>query len=211
MVWQGLGGQVSIRRATQLLQAAFPVAGLPAIVREGQDADMGRHFEVDDVIGKPRHGAASDWQVWRQSPEQGATSEPAATATVALEATVAAVEPTAGPPSAGDLFAMYYDDTGFYFQNLSSRDRSLTPVAFERLDSSGNPLNRFNGTRWAEFYGTVRAGYCAVIEIIDFRHHLNPNECKRKHIVIRTPNADDATIFFTPAALRSSMFWPASS
>jgi hypothetical protein len=33
---------------------------------------MGRHFEVDDVIGKSRHGAASDWQVWRQSPEQGA-------------------------------------------------------------------------------------------------------------------------------------------
>ena len=33
---------------------------------------MGRHFEVDDVIGKPRHGAASDWQVWWQSPEQGA-------------------------------------------------------------------------------------------------------------------------------------------
>jgi hypothetical protein len=144
--------------------------------------------------------------VWAErSPGDGASPEPTAeqaapTAAAEGEATAPPTEPTAGPPAAGDLFALYYDDTGFYFQNMTDRDRSLFPVAFERLDESGNPLNRFDGSRWGQFYGTARAGYCAVVEIIDYRHHLDPKSCRRKHIVIRTPNADDPTLFFTTLA-----------
>jgi len=128
----------------------------------------------------------------RSNPETPATPPPDATG--APDST--SESPTAAP-SAGNLFTMYYDDTGFYLLNASGHDRPVDPITLERLDGSGNPTNRWEGWRWGQYYGTHRAGYCVVIEVIDFLEHLSPQECHNRFIVIRTPNADDPAIFFT--------------
>jgi len=104
--------------------------------------------------------------------------------------------PTA-PPSDWDYFALYYDDTGFYFHNLSGQDRHIWPIAFERLDKSGNSLNRLEGWYWMEKYNKFRAGYCMVVEILELTVHLGPPECDGKHLVIRTPTRDQELIFWT--------------
>ena len=56
----------------QLFQAAFPVPGFPAVVRDSKNTDVRGHFEVDNVIRKAGDRAASNWQVGRHSSDQGA-------------------------------------------------------------------------------------------------------------------------------------------
>jgi hypothetical protein len=53
----------------RLLQAVLPITRLPAVMRNGEDSDMRRHFQVDDVIGKARDGSASNRQVSWESPD----------------------------------------------------------------------------------------------------------------------------------------------
>jgi tRNA A-37 threonylcarbamoyl transferase component Bud32 len=103
------------------------------------------------------------------------------------------------PPhrSDGDLFIMYYDDTGFYIKNLSGKDRSVFPLAFERLDNNGKPVNRVEGWYWGNIYSKFRANYCLVLEILNFTDHLSPKECKNRYLVIRTPTLDSGMIFWT--------------
>jgi hypothetical protein len=119
------------------------------------------------------------------------------TATTAPAATEVPAQAPPAPPPQGDHFVLYYDDTALYFHNLSGNDRSIFPIAFERLDENGNPANRFDGWRWGEIYANHRAGYCAVVELIEYRDHLNPDECQDKHIVVRTPFSSEGHIFWT--------------
>jgi serine/threonine protein kinase len=113
----------------------------------------------------------------------------------------AATQPPAAGAVAGTViknkFVMYYDDRSFYFQNLSGEDRNIFPIAFERLDKNGNPANRFDGRLWGDFYPTLRAGYCLVIEIINDKGHLDPPECANRYLVVRTPVPNADTIFWT--------------
>jgi len=127
--------------------------------------------------------------------EAGATATPAAGA----EATAPPAETAAAaaPPPAGDHFALYYDDTGLYFHNLSPNDRSVNPVAFERVLADGQTANHFDGERWGEIYSNLRAGYCAVVELIDYRDHLAPPECNNRKVVQRTPFSYEPHIFWT--------------
>jgi serine/threonine protein kinase len=101
------------------------------------------------------------------------------------------------PPSDWDYFTLYYDDTGFYFHNLSGEDRHIWPIAFERLDKDGNWTNRLEGWYWMEIYNNFRAGYCMVAEILELTEHLEPPECVGKHLVIRTPTKSNAQLFWT--------------
>ncbi len=117
-----------------------------------------------------------------------------AQATAAIAATQS---PATLLPGQGDHFVVYYDDTSLYFKNDSNHDRSITPVAFERLDSAGNPLNRFEGSRWGQLYANFRAGYCVVAQIIDYKSHKDPPECKKHQLVVRTPSLSDPGIFWT--------------
>jgi hypothetical protein len=55
-----------------LFQTILPIARLPAVVSDGQDSNVRCHFEIDNVIGKPCHGPASDNQVGRKSADPGA-------------------------------------------------------------------------------------------------------------------------------------------
>ncbi len=108
--------------------------------------------------------------------------------------------PVKKPPphqSDGDLFVMYYDETGFYIKNLSGKDRSVYPLAFERLGKDGKPVTRVEGWYWGNIYPTFRANYCLVLEILNLTDHLSPAECKNRYLVIRTPTLDSGMIFWT--------------
>jgi serine/threonine protein kinase len=121
-----------------------------------------------------------------------------ATSPAQASATIPSAQAQAtNPPGQGDHFVLYYDDTALYFKNASGNDRSINPVAFERLGSAGNPLNRFEGSRWGEKYSIFRAGYCMVVQIIDYKSHLDPPECNNHHLVVRTPSLSDPSIFWT--------------
>ncbi len=131
------------------------------------------------------------------SPTDASPADPtlAASEPSAVPATAAAVDGAA--PPAGDHFALYYDDTSLYFHNLSANDRSINPLALERLTADGQPANRWDGERWGEIYSNFRAGYCAVVELIDYRDHFAPPECNNRKVVQRTPFAADPGIFWT--------------
>jgi serine/threonine protein kinase len=108
--------------------------------------------------------------------------------------------PTEVPPTPrpdGDHFAMYYDNTGFYIKNLSSKDRSIFPLAFERLDKDGNASNRVEGWFWGNIYPKFKAGYCLVLEISNFRTHLDPKECKNRELVYRSTVQGSDMTFWT--------------
>jgi hypothetical protein len=108
-----------------------------------------------------------------------------------------------GPPPTpledGDYHEAYYDDRSFYLKNLSGSDRPIAPIAFERLHNNGRILDRFEGWRWSEIYPTHIDGRCVVIEIIDFVNHLEPEECKNRYVVLRTPTLEEGEdyIFWT--------------
>jgi tRNA A-37 threonylcarbamoyl transferase component Bud32 len=110
--------------------------------------------------------------------------------------TIAATNP---PPqrSDGDHFEMYYDETAFFIKNLSAKDRSVYPLAFERLDIDGKPETRVEGWYWGNIYSKFRADYCLVLEILNYTDHLNPKECKNRYLVFRQPTLDSGIIFWT--------------
>lgn len=101
------------------------------------------------------------------------------------------------PPPQGDYFVLYYNSTSLYFKNLSGKDRSIYPIAFERI-AKGQFTNRFEGWRWGNIYSNFRAGYCMVLEIINTVNYLDPPECQDLHLVTRTPTSNESYIFWTP-------------
>jgi hypothetical protein len=127
-------------------------------------------------------------------PAQGSATVPPAQTPAVIPTVTAPATLTADQ---GDHFALYYDDTALYVKNDSENDRPVNPVAFERLDGAGNPLNRFDGSRWGQIYSNFRAGYCVVAQIIDYRSHKDPPECKKHQLVVRTPSLSDPSIFWT--------------
>ncbi len=113
--------------------------------------------------------------------------------------------PTAAPPQPaegqvedeedGD-FVLYYDDSSFYIENRSGKDRSIYPLSFELLNKDEKPVRRFDGWIWGEIYPNFRTGYCMSLEIINIERHLDPPECRDKILVYRTPRSDANYIFW---------------
>ncbi|GAB4495787.1 MAG: hypothetical protein Fur0016_00960 [Anaerolineales bacterium] len=101
---------------------------------------------------------------------------------------------------------LYYDSYGFYIYNASSDNRSISPIAFERLDES----NRFAGFLWAEFYPTLHPGRCMRIEIQkNPGSYLNPPLCKDYYLSTRSITRDNALIFWTeqPGSAQFRVLW----
>ncbi len=101
---------------------------------------------------------------------------------------------------------LYYDSYGFYIYNASSDNRSISPIAFERLDES----NRFAGFLWAEFYPTLHPGRCMRIEIQkNPGSYLNPPLCKDYYLSTRSITRDNALIFWTeqPGSTQFRVLW----
>lgn len=122
-------------------------------------------------------------------------------------ATAMAALPTVKYPD-GRRFMLYYDNNSLYLLNLSTDLVSISSVAFERLDSTGARLNRFDGWRWAQFYPTSRPGGCMAIEILD-SSPLRPSECGGIYHSTRTPAREDAVVFWTSQAgsLQFRVLW----
>ncbi len=152
------------------------------------------------VLGQLLSTASPDATATLPVSSATATRAPIMTSTLPptpVPATSTSVPPSPVPPNTdGDYFEIYYDDTGLYFKNLSGLDRSIYPIAFERIES-GQFTDRFEGWRWGNIYSNFRNGFCMVIEIINTVNHLDPEECQGKHLVIRTPSSDQPYIFWT--------------
>ncbi len=89
---------------------------------------------------------------------------------------------------------LYYDSYGFYIYNASADNRSIAPIAFERLDGT----NRFNGSTWEEFYPILHPARCMRIEIQkNPGKPLNPSTCKEYYLSTRSITKDSDFIFWT--------------
>jgi len=138
---------------------------------------------------------------WSGSPPATAVpttiSSGGAEATRQPDANSPATLPTVKYPE-GKPFKLFYDDNSFYLINLSDTAIPINRVAFERLSNEDVPLNRFNGTRWAEFYANSTPGKCVVLQIMGGSPYLDPPECGQgAFLSLRTPTRDDPTIFWT--------------
>lgn len=100
----------------------------------------------------------------------------------------------------GKHFTIFYDDSSLYFLNRSESDVPINWVAFERLSDADTPSNRFNGSRWGQFYATSTPNRCMAIHILDNGPYLNPPECggSNQYLSLRTPTRSDETVFWTP-------------
>lgn len=120
-----------------------------------------------------------------------------------LDATEPAMAPTlASSPTVkypqGKRFKLLYDNNSFYLLNLSDATIPVNWIAFERLSNDDAPLNRFNGTRWAEYYANSLPGRCVALQILGSSSYLNPPECGHNNFLsLRTPTREDPTVFWT--------------
>lgn len=107
------------------------------------------------------------------------------------------IVPTVKYPQ-GKRFKLFYDDNSFYLLNLSDATIPINRVAFERLSDQDVPLNRFNGTRWAQFYSSSTPGKCDALQILGSPPYLDPSECSNdRFLSLRTPTREDSGIFWT--------------
>ncbi|HLF03073.1 MAG TPA: protein kinase, partial [Anaerolineales bacterium] len=125
-----------------------------------------------------------------------AQPEPSHTPPPAPESPTLAVSPTVLYPD-GRKFVVFYNDNSFYLLNASDSNSAVTPLAFERLNASGQPLNRFDGWRWAEYYPTINPDRCMSLEIINSQPVLRPQECNELYNSVRTPDRSDNYVFWT--------------
>jgi hypothetical protein len=128
------------------------------------------------------------------------TSSTGAQATESPIATTPGAMPTVKYPN-GKPFKLFYDENSFYLLNRSNATIPINRVAFERLSDNDVPLNRFNGTRWAEFYAYSTPNKCVALEILGSPPYLSPPECGRNtYLSLRTPTREDTTVFWTAQA-----------
>ena len=99
----------------------------------------------------------------------------------------------------GKRFMLYYDENSFYLLNLSNSVVPINWVAFERLSDSDEPLNRFDGSRWGEFYADSKPTWCMALMILESASHLDPEECGHDNLFlsVRTPTRKDPMVFWT--------------
>lgn len=122
------------------------------------------------------------------------------TDTQATELPIVAALPTVKYPD-GKRFMLFYDDNSLYLLNLSESTIPINWIAFERLSDDDVPVNRFNGTRWAEFYANSVPGRCVALRILGSSEYLDPPECGDNNFLsLRTPTRDDPTVFWTVMA-----------
>lgn len=107
------------------------------------------------------------------------------------------VEPTVKYPD-GKHFTLFYNDNSFYLLDLSDSTIPINWVAFERLNDDGTPMNRFEGSLWAQFYPEIQPNRCVALRIIGASPYLDPTVCGHNNFLsLRTPTRDDPGIFWT--------------
>jgi serine/threonine-protein kinase len=123
--------------------------------------------------------------------------------TPALSGVEGATEPPPATPlptvlyPGGRHFLVYYDDNGLYLHNASGRAGAVSPLAFERLDASGTPLNRFDGWRWSRYYPRIEIASCMRVEIRSSPSYLRPSPCNNRYNSTVTASRNDDFVFWT--------------
>jgi serine/threonine protein kinase len=135
--------------------------------------------------------------------EQPATSTPEPSPTVI-------VVPTIKYPN-GNNFTLFWNETSIHLLNRSREPRSLSAFAFERLDLSGNPIGRFNGSLWNNKNFTILPPkYCVSIKIFEDEDppYINPFDCHGVYASIIQPRRDpeDRHLIFWDAQEDSTQF-----
>lgn len=105
---------------------------------------------------------------------------------------------------------LYYDQSGFYIYNASDTNRSISPLAFERLDNAGNVLNRFEGLLWSDLYPTLHRDRCMRVEIQSSPYlYLNPPICRDYYFSTRILPRNSNLIFWTqqPDSTQFRVLW----
>lgn len=136
-----------------------------------------------------------------QTPSPTPSPEPTSTLppTPSLPLNVPTLTPTVRYPD-GHLVRFFYNDLSFYLWNTSGETIQVAPLAFEALDGEGEPtIYRFDGRRWAAFYGSLEPDHCNRIEAHEGRL-LRPAPCD---------NVSRVTINLTisPTELHEQVFW----
>ena len=99
----------------------------------------------------------------------------------------------------GSPVVLYYNANSFYIWNPTSDRIRSGEFKFRALDSNGNTLsNRFDGTRWTQFYSYLDGGNCVAVEMTT-GGHLKPAECSNYNSVVNTTSSSDL-IFWTGQA-----------
>jgi len=123
----------------------------------------------------------------------GTTSIP--TETQAPPDEIATTAPTVKYPQ-GRHIRLYYDDNGFYLFSLVDEIFAIEPIAFERLEATGNPSNRFDGFEWAKLYPSIWPDTCMKAEIRGSRPYSPPSGCQGYN-ASRTFKRDEPVVFWT--------------
>jgi hypothetical protein len=119
---------------------------------------------------------------------QGSGEEPAPAPTVTL---------AGGPAGSGDQrLVFFYNNGGFYAWNAGGSDIIVRELAFQALDSSGNPTGLFfDARRWAGFYPLIQVGKCDRLEILNDVPKERPGQCQGYNAIM-TPEETDEMIFW---------------
>jgi len=165
---------------------------------------------TEELLPAATNTAASLDTTATSEPDAASTARPTIDSSTAEPPTPVAV-PTVKYPN-GKRFMVYYDDNSLYLLNLSESVVSIYSVAFERLNTSDVPLNRFDGWRWGEFYPNSKPDWCMAIEILSSPSYWRPPECTRGYLSTRTPTRDDPVVFWTAHedSRRFRVLWRAS-
>jgi serine/threonine protein kinase len=93
---------------------------------------------------------------------------------------------------------LYYDQYGFYIYNASDTNRSISQIAFERVNNDGTFANRFDGVNWESLYPILHREHCMRIEVQNSPAYLNPAICRNYYYSTRIVPRDNEWVFWTP-------------
>ncbi len=98
----------------------------------------------------------------------------------------------------GKKLRLLYNESSIYIINLSDAIRSISGIAFERINSDGSYSNRFNGNIWSQIYPDLNPTRCMSIEINSLTNYLRPKQCEGRNLSARRVDPTSAYIFWTP-------------
>jgi serine/threonine protein kinase len=96
----------------------------------------------------------------------------------------------------GRHIRLYYNENGFYLFSLVDEIFAIEPIAFERLEASGTPSNRFDGFEWAKLYPYIWPDTCMKAEIRGSQPYSPPSGCQGYN-ASRTFKRDEGVVFWT--------------
>lgn len=144
-------------------------------------------------------------------PTPSPTDTPPPPSTETAVPTPAVVEPTLPQPTvtwtpryaSGRRMVLTWNDSSFYMLQVTGYGELIDPLAFERIEASGIPANRFSARAWSEMHAATLRDWCMRLEIGgpsqpgDLPAFLRPAACEEHYLATRWPVISDGSIFWT--------------